>query len=225
MLIFNLDLFSFQLSHGGVYDPGQYVPYLGEPAIYEALMRINPDTWKARYVPLYGYAVEDLRFTWLKGILGLLGLNSVEDNLLGFHPRDSSWTGDFERFKEMNPEGVRFPIEADGIREMEGLLRLCREQGISIVLVYSPEYIEMQAMTANRAEVFARFRDLANQFGASFWDYSGSAISSRMENFHNSQHLNAEGALAFSQSLAARLAADPVYGEPRVSQREKTVSP
>ena len=32
LLIHNLDLFSFQTTHGGVYDPGQYVPYLEEPA-------------------------------------------------------------------------------------------------------------------------------------------------------------------------------------------------
>ena len=49
LLIHNLDLFSFQTTHGGVYDPGQYVPYLEEPPISAALSRIDPDVWKARF--------------------------------------------------------------------------------------------------------------------------------------------------------------------------------
>jgi len=218
LLIFNLDLFSFQTTHGGVYDPGQYVPYLQEPAIYAALTRINPDVWKARFLPLYGYAVEDLRFTWLLGMMGFFGWSPVEDHFLGFKPRHLSWTDDFERFKEMNPDGVRFEIEPDGVREMEELLRLCREQGIAVLLVYSPEYTEMQALTANRAQVFARFEELSERFGVPLWDYSASPISSLKENFYNSQHLNAGGASAFSMDLAARIASDPVFGKLPVSR-------
>jgi hypothetical protein len=208
LLIFNMDLFAFQLTHGGVYDPGQYVPYLGEAAIYEALTRINQDTWKARYVPLYGYAVEDLRFTWLVGALRLLGVNPIEDHFLGFHPHHSAWTGDFERFKDKNPEGVQVPIEADGIREIEDMLELCRRVGIPVLLVYSPEYIEMQALTGNRWEIFKRYHNLAERFGVPLWDYSKSPISSHRENFFNSQHLNAQGAAEFSRDLAERIACE-----------------
>ena len=64
----------------------------------------------------------------------------------------------------INPDGVRIEIEADGVKEMEGLLRLCREQGIKVLLVYSPEYHEMQKLTTNRAQVFAHFDELHDQF-------------------------------------------------------------
>ena len=213
LLILNLDLFSFQTTHGGVYDPGQYMAYLQEPTIYVALMRINPDTWKARYLPLYGYAVEGLRFTWLLGVMGYLGWSPVEDHFLGFNPRYLSWTGDFERFKDINPNGVRFEIEPDGVREMEELLRLCQEKRIAVLLVYSPEYAEMQALTSNRTQIFSKFEDLRERFDAGMWDYSASPISALREKFYNSQHLNAGGAAAFSKDLAARIAADPVLGK------------
>ena len=212
LLIHNLDLFSFQTTHGGVYDPGQYVPYLADPEVYAALARINPDVWRARFLPLYGYAAEDLRFNWILGVMGFFGWNPSEDQFLGFKPRYSAWTEDFERSKAMNPDGMRFEIEADGVKEMEDLLRLCKEQGIKVLLVYSPEYLEMQKLTTNRAQVFARFDELSNRFGAPILDYSASPISARRENFYNSQHLNAGGARTFSMDLAKTLATDPVLG-------------
>lgn len=212
LLIHNLDLFSFQTTHGGVYDPGQYVPYLADPDVYAALGRIDPDVWRARFLPLYGYAAEDLRFNWILGVMGFFGWNPPEDHFLGFKPRYSVWTEDFERFKAMNPDGMRFEIEVDGVKEMEELLRLCKEQGIKVLLVYSPEYLEMQTLTTNRAQVFARFDELSDRFGAPILDYSGSSISDRRENFYNSQHLNADGARMFSIDLAKKLATDPALG-------------
>jgi hypothetical protein len=210
LLIFNLDLFSFQTTHDGVYDPGQYVPYLEEPPIYAALASINPDAWKARFLPLYGYATWDLRFNWILGVMGFFGWNPRGGYFLGFNPRHSAWTEDFERFKAKNPNGVRFAIEPDGVKQMEEMLRLCKDQGIKVLLVYSPEYREMQKLTTNRAQIFERFGELTYRFGAPVWDYSSSPISARRENFYNSQHLNAEGAMTFSKDLAEKLAAHPI---------------
>lgn len=208
LLIHNLDLFSFQTTHGGVFDPGQYLPYMNEPAIYGALKSINSEAWKSKFLPLYGYAVEDLRFTWTKGIRGLLGWNPTEDHFLGFKPRYTTWTGDFERFKVQNPEGVRFEVEPKGVEAMQELLHLCRSRGIAVLLVYSPEYLEMQTMTTNRTNVFTRFRELGEEFSATIWDYSASSISSSKDYFYNSQHLNAEGATAFSKEIADRISSD-----------------
>ncbi len=42
-----------------------------------------------------------------------------------------------------------------------------------------------------------RFDELSDRSGAPVWDYSGSPISTRRENFYNSQHLNADGAMNF----------------------------
>jgi hypothetical protein len=224
LLIFNLDLFSFQTTHGGVYDPGQYVPYLEEPPIYTALASINPDAWKARFLPLYGYATWDLRFDWILGVMGFFGWNPGGGYFLGFNPRHSAWTEDFERFKAKNPNGVRFAIEPDGVKQMEEMLRLCNDQGIKVLLVYSPEYQEMQKLTTNRAQIFERFGELTYRFGAPVWDYSSSPISARRENFYNSQHLNAEGAMTFSKDLAEKLAAHPILslGAARPYRKEKS---
>ena len=202
LLIQNLDAFSFQVTHGEVYDPGQYLPYLSsEPDLYQALLRINPETWRWRYVPLYGYAMEDMRFARLTGIVHCLTGEQPQADLKGFKPRDSEWTEDFDRFTALNPDGVHIDVEPEGVQQVEELLRICAERGIKVVLVYSPEYVEIQQMTSNRDEIFARFESMSRRHGALLLDFSHSPISARKEYFYNSQHLNTGGAHAFTTEL------------------------
>lgn len=221
LLIFNLDIFSFQTTHGGVYDPGQYLPYLNEPTIYAALERIDKNVWKSKFLPLYGYAVVDLRFTWVQGVLGFLGWNPGEDHFFGFKPRYAEWTDDFERLRKTNPNGVEFAIEHDGNSLMEELLQLCKQRGIAALLVYSPEYVDMQALTRNRSRIFSSFSTLSERYGVPIWDFSSSVISLHKENFYNSQHLNAVGAAAFTKDLAERLITDPYIGNMLRPSQEK----
>jgi hypothetical protein len=206
VLVQSLDSFTFVTSRHGLWFPAQYFPYLDEPPLYDALRHINPEVWKSRYIPLYGYAAEDLNFTWWLGLRGLFGWNPPEDRFEGFQPRYASWSEDFDRFRRLNPNGVHFDIEPDGIRALEELLRLAREHGSRVVLVYSPVYTEMQRLEQNRDEVFDLFRTIGARYGADLWDYSDSPISSRRDYFVNSEHLNAAGAQAFSHDLASRLA-------------------
>jgi len=215
LVIHSLDSFTFVTSHGGVFFPGQYLPYLHEDAIYEALSAINANTWKARYLPLYGYAVEDMNFTWLTGLGGRLGWNPREDHYFGFQPRFARWTAELARLKDSKPEGIRFEIEPAGVRDFEELLRRCKDLGIPVLLVYSPVYFEEQALEVNRDEIFARFKELAQRYDATLWDYSRSPISFRRDYFVNSQHLNADGAAAFSAALAGDLASSGLLGPRR----------
>lgn len=204
IIIQNLDAFSFETTHE-VYAPAQYLPYLYDPVLYQALEKINPNTWKSRYMPLYGYVVDDMNFSWILGLRGFFGWSPREDFFLGFNPRAKRWTDDFQRFKAANPEGVSWPIESSGIQALEDLARLCQEQGIQLIFVYSPEYREMQELTNNRREVFDRFRALTSRYGITFWDYSDWEYAGNVEYFTNSQHLNGEGASVFSKDVADRL--------------------
>jgi len=206
MVIQNLDPFTFVTTHQGeIYAPGFFLPYLNEESIYQALLKVDPGVWKWKYLPLYGYVVEDMRFTWVLGLERLAGFQPPEDNFQGFEPRHSPWTGDFDRFREHNPDGIELAIEPQAVRDLEGLIEVCRQQGVVLVLVYSPEYVGMQALERNRDEVFAKFRQVAERFQVPVWDYSDSPLCRDRANFYNSQHLNAEGAEAFSADLARRL--------------------
>jgi len=203
-IIQNLDLHSFALSEE-IYIPAQYVPYLNEEEIYAALRRIEPSAWKWRWIPLYGYSVVDMRFTWMTGLKGLVGIDPPEDRILGFNPRYREWTGEFDRFKADNPSGVDIDYESEGIELFDEMVRFCVQRGITIILVYSPEYFEMSALANNRAQIFAIINEIASRYEIEFWDYSLTDITKRRENFYNSQHLNYQGAGEFSRDIGERL--------------------
>lgn len=206
IVVHNLDAFTFVTTRE-VFDPVEYTPYLYDRDLYSALGKINPKIWKSRYLPLYGYVVEDMNFTWVLGLKGFFGWSPPEDYFLGFNPRSKKWTDDFQNMKANNPHGVSFGIEPEGIRVVEDLIRVCRQNGIQLILVYSPEYAEMQSLTKNRAEVFGLFHELADHSSVPLWDYSDWKYAGNQELFQNSQHLNAAGAGIFSADLANRLKA------------------
>jgi hypothetical protein len=206
LVIHNLDLYSFQTSKE-IYDPAQYMPYLDQAPIYDAILRVYPDAWKWKVLPLYGYVTHDMRFSWLLGLKTLVGLQPQEDHVQGFLPRHTPWTGDFEKYRAENPDGVHTEIENEGARDVEELIALCKQADVPLLLVYSPEYDEMQALERNRSEVFARIHEICDRLDVPLWDYSGSPISSDRAYFYNSQHLNANGAKVFSTDLARRLIA------------------
>ena len=204
IVIQTLDSFSFVTTRE-VYDPAQYVPYLNDSALWNQLRQINPSIWKSRYLPLYGYVVDDMKMSWVLGLRQLIGLPQREDYILGFNPRRLEWTDEFESFKAANPNGVDWPVEAEGRQSLEELARTCRANGIKLIFVYAPEYSEMQRLTRNRKEIFADFKQISDEYGTPLWDYSDWRYAGATEYFQNSQHLNESGAEVFSADLAKRL--------------------
>jgi hypothetical protein len=202
LVVHNLDTFTF-VTTKEIYDPAQYLPYISESALYDPIRKIQPDAWKWKYLPLYGYVALDLQLSWVGGLKALAGIQPKEDQFRGFEPRYLEWTHDFEGFKAANPQGVSFPIEPEGIAALEDLLATCQREGIRVLLVYSPVYYEMREMERNRTAVFAHFRQLAARYGAKVIDYGDSDIARHQEYFYNSQHLNAQGAELFSAEVAA----------------------
>ena len=206
VVIHNLDAFSF-VPTTEIYDPALYVPYLSDPELYRSLTAIDPNLRKSRYIPLYGYVVEDMNFSWMLGLRSLLGVPPSERSFAGFTPQNRAWTDDFDSYRKMHPDGVSFPVEHSGVDDLTQLIRTCEDNRIPLIFVYSPEYSEMQHMTNNRREIFAEFQKLSTTYQVPVWDFSNWKYDDDRAYFYNSQHLNATGAELFSKDLAARLSA------------------
>jgi hypothetical protein len=204
LVIHNLDAFSFVSSHE-IFDPALYVPYLNDREIYDPLSKIDHSLYKSRYIPLYGYVVEDMNLTWITGLNALFGRSPREDYFLGFSPREKVWTDDFQKYKDSNPRGVSFPVEDQGVQSLRDLIIVCEQNQIPLLFVYSPEYSEMQAITNNRSVIFGQFRALGDRYNVPVWDYSTWKHDGDTAYFYNSQHLNAQGAAVFSDDFALRL--------------------
>ncbi|MEY4089068.1 MAG: hypothetical protein RJB55_1339 [Verrucomicrobiota bacterium] len=215
LVIHNLDLHSLA-SPTEIHDPGQYLPYLDEPAIYAEVREVHRSAWAWRHVPLYGYAVADPRLHWLEGIVRLAGLKRPESLIAGFEPRPWSWTGEFDRFVAKASAGYQVARDDRGRDQLAALLRLCRDSGIHVILVFSPEYAAVRPLQLNRASLLAEMSALAASAHVPLWDFSDTAICSDRRLFYNSQHLNAAGAEAFSRELARRLVSSG-YTAPRLT--------
>jgi hypothetical protein len=202
LVVQNLDSHSFEPTVE-IYEPGQYVPHLGIEPLYRGLQKIDSDVWRWKYLPLYGYAVEDLKLIWLRSFFAHF-LDSSQPNL-GYSPNDLQWTGEFDAFKLANPAGVPRRIEPDGVSALVKIIQLCHAANARLVFVYSPEYAEAQSFTSNRAALFHKFHSIAAANGIRFLDFSSSDICRDRANFYNSQHLNRNGAEKFSRELGAKL--------------------
>jgi hypothetical protein len=204
LVIHNLDAFTFVTTRE-VFEPAQYVPYLRDPGLYHDMRQLDSNFVKGRYLPLYGYVVQDMNFAWLLGLRQWLGSSPRQDSFSGFVPRDKEWTNEFSNFKASHPSGVDFGVEPKGIVVLEQLIRLCKDNGVPLLLVYSPEYTGMQSLENNRPKIFREFERLAAQYNVPIWDYSQWKYNGDTQYFYNSQHLNARGAALFSDDLAHRL--------------------
>lgn len=200
-IVQNIDIFCFQTTVR-VYDPGQYIPYLNEPDLYRDLVAIDPSYARMRKIPLVGIIEHRL---FLTALGGLLGITVKEEYLSGYKPKDLKWTGDFEKYRVRNPDGIKLVVEPPAIQKLRELIEVCLQSKARLILVYSPEYQEGQVLFNNRAEVMAKVRELAGSYSVEFWDFSDDPICQDKSLFYNSQHLNRRGATLFSQKLAQRL--------------------
>jgi hypothetical protein len=202
-VIQNLDAFSLR-ANDGVTDPLQYMAWMNEPALYQNVLSHRRYFEIYHYFPLVGIIREGAVQSAIEGLFRSSA--QAGDRFAGYQPQNLTWDGEFEKFKDQHPSGVQWPIDAQGLNTLREMLELCHREGIRLILVYSPEYIESQDLTKNRNEIFAAFQSLANEFQAPFWDYSSDPISRDRSFFYNSQHLNQNGATLFSQKFANRLA-------------------
>ena len=201
-LIQSLDVINLK-ANDGVTDPMSFVGWLDQDELYVEARSHKRYFMVYRYFPLVGFMRTGAMKPSIEALLG--HTTQAEGRLNGYHPQDKAWNDDFEAFRRQHPNGVTWPIEPAGRGALEDILELCRKEGISVILVYSPEYRECQELTVNRDKVFSVFQDISAKFNLPFWDYSQDAISSERAYFYNSSHLNRQGATVFSQVIAARL--------------------
>lgn len=202
LVVQEVDIISLE-PDSGLYFAQQYAPYLGEPAVYEAVRRIAPDHWKDRWLPLYPFMRHGPGLTGL-AVKGLFGLeDTLHDPVhLGFELRDWSWEGSFDNFLKDHPDGVRYHESPHAEATLRELIRTAREAGSLVALCYTPELVENQRITLNRASIMGTFARVAHEEGVPFWDLSTAPFCTDRSFFYNSQHLNARGVARLTPMVA-----------------------
>lgn len=196
------NLESFLLERNSeLFNSTQFLPYLDDSDIQRATNGYKGEFGFAYRFPLYRYN-SNLQYASI-GFLNYFGLiKTSSPKIKGYLGIDSIWDGSFDKYKKQHRTGIIQPLDLEVEKDFLEFLSYCKNNGIKLVLIYSPEYFEMQKLTLNRSEILEKFRGMASAYDAIFLDYSDSRISYDRQYFSNSQHMNRKGAELFSTILA-----------------------
>ena len=203
MVVLSVDTFSFY-PRVGLYTSDQFLPYLSDGIVWDAVEPYGHFHWYDRYVPLVRYRGRvDLLTKGFKSALHLEQFTSLKYR--GYMARDQTWSNDFAKYKQTHPQAITQKIAPSFVNAFESFLQECRRDNVLVVVVYSPEYYEAQQLLTNRGDVFQIFTSVTKKYGVTFLDFSKDPICYDTAYFYNSQHLNVRGAELFSRELAPQL--------------------
>lgn len=118
----------------------------------------------------------------------------------GFMSKNLAWNDDLVKAKKRFPD-FTVKIDTASVSLFNKYLKECQQEGIPVILVYSPEYIEGQDFVKNRDEIINMFSVFAAKYNIPFLDYSHDSISYNKKYFYNASHLNGKGAAVFTSKL------------------------
>lgn len=81
-------------------------------------------------------------------------------------------------------------------------LQQCKNDGVNVIFIHSPMYIEATNKIDDTAAMWNMFRNLSIKYDIPILDYSHDSICYDTNYFYNTQHLNRRGAERFSRQLA-----------------------
>lgn len=196
LIIQNIDGGTLYMSNG--YEREQYLPFLRKDnALYKETKEREDFTWADHYLPLVRYAGYH---ETIKEGLGLPAKMSRTTNYdKGFIAVDLEWDGTV--FQTIDTIG--FGVDSQAVAIFDRYLRQCKQEGITVVMVYAPYYIgPTEKMGSAVDSMFAFYQHFADRYGCPILNYTYDSISYDTLNFYNATHLNRHGAEQFSLKLA-----------------------
>lgn len=189
-----------------LYDQDQYLPYLNDRDLMNAVTKIDLPFY-CKYVPFLKWQNQPKAlFTGLRNFLGHPRADSTQINK-GFAPKDFAWqTNAVADFRKMYPHYVP-DFDQKIFAQFEAFLQSCKNDSIKVVMVMPPTYAPFQKTILLRNGYLGLLRETAAKYQAVFLDFSEDSICNNRAYFYNYTHLNRTGAVLFSQKLAKRLKA------------------
>lgn len=198
IVVFSLDVFTF-VKKDKLYNSNQFLPFMYfNSAYYESLK----DTKNFNF---YDFIIPSVRyFGKYEMIYDLFKSHSYN------HFRYKGFKGSKRKWIEMQVkqgEQSSYTVQIDSSlvqKFMKNLLEL-KNQGIKVIFVYTPEYIDGQNFVTNRKTLLNIYDSISKAEKITFLDYSKDSISYQKYLFYNSEHLNGKGATIFSKKFSIDL--------------------
>jgi hypothetical protein len=182
----------------------QFLPYLKYPLVWKIVTEHNSTFGPAdRYFPLFKYNNE---FVLIKeGILSYFGHGAKDVKYKGYCGRDLAWDSSFYYYKRSNPAGVDDPIDSAMVDTFKSYLNFCKANGIKVILVNPPSYIEALNYENNYKDFLAIYDSFSREYQIPFYNYVNDSLDYDRNNFYNSQHMNRQAAEIFCTRFALEL--------------------
>lgn len=187
MIVQTLDAWSLGYKTG--YEREQLYPYFWNWNMREEFFESEPFTFWEKYIPMYRFR-------------SFMPLRRGPKTLIkGYQGMDRPWDGSvFEKVKS-----ITFTPNDTTIKMFDDYLAKAKAEGITVVLVFTPQYIGATEKTTNQAYMHEYYNRFASKYDFPIVDYTYMNICYDTAYFYNAMHLNRKGAEIFSDSLANAL--------------------
>ena len=186
VIVHCIDVFSL-LPMTRVYNREQYFPFLWDRDFRKKVFPLVRFTLAERFIPFFRYYP-----TYMSDLLH----RDSSSTRKGFHPLDLKWDS-----PTVKP--VPFGMEERERSLFEQYVEKASNEGIRMVFVLPPLYYRKQVQ--NLDKMLDYYTELGNRYQIPLLNYYPSEICRDSTNFMDSNHLNRQGAEAFSDSLARDL--------------------
>lgn len=198
-IIYSVDIFTL-VKRDELYNSMQFLPYmLWNKDMYETTSKYQGFSAWDSWIPLVRYAGQHEAMAKAVDI-ALHGEHGKPKRTKGYLGNVQNWNSDLEKAQSKTEKFVVKPLREYQIA-FEEFLGRCKQDGQTVVLVYSPEEIHGQQFIGNRDAVVALYRDIAKRHGLLFLDYSNDPMCLDKKYFYNALHLNRDGSALFTQKL------------------------
>lgn len=205
VVIHSLDVTTLT-ERGDLFNSDQFLPYM----LFDESIQSNTNDYN--FFTLWDFNVPMVRFLG-KGRAMLhaakLFFGTQPDSVgrtNGYQAQWQAWNADLEIARKKLSSYTIEP-DSNALSLFKNYLKECHNQGIRIILVYTPQYIEGQHFIQNKESVLNIYRSLAKDYDVPFLDYSDDPICQSKAYFYNSGHLNKSGSELFTRKLSHHLRA------------------
>ena len=207
-IIHNVDVYGFS-KRADVADYPQFLPYIHDTILQNVIRqhKVEFDVCQQNIPSLKYKNQQKLAFEGFFGFVGLSNLYDTTSKYKGYKGNDYAWNKDFESFKKRFPKGAKYYFDRKIKRQFGEYLAFCQRENIKVILVYAPEFYEVQPYYKNKSELINLCQESVEKYGCQFLDYSKNPLCYNRTYFYNSQHLNRKGAELFSLDLGKKIKA------------------
>lgn len=199
LIIYSVDVFTLT-KRPDLFNADQFLPYmLNNKDVELATKDYKGFSYYDYHLPLLRYTG---KYKTIGGIVKYMIRPTASDSgrYRGYSSQDHAWNDDLAKAKRKFSD-FRVDMDSTSVNLFDKFIRECKSEGIELVFVYTPEYIEGQEFVKNRSEILGTFQHFADKYNLKFFDYSADSISFDKKYFYNASHLNKDGAELFTSKL------------------------